>query len=70
MGYIADWFHLHGFISDSVSRNTSGVEKAFYFELRKCTSTISPHVKLLGHEFEEYAWYGLSDTVYLNYVLT
>ena len=30
-------FHLHGFISDFVSRNTFGIEKAFCFELRNCT---------------------------------
>ena len=34
---IADYYHLNGFVSDSVSRNTFGIEKAYYFELRKCT---------------------------------
>ena len=37
MGYIVDQFRLHGFISDSVSRNTFGIEKAYCFELRNCT---------------------------------
>ena len=37
MGYIVDLYHLNGFISDSVSINTFGIEKAYYFELRKCT---------------------------------
>ena len=42
MGYIADYYHLNGFVSDSVSRNTFGIEKAYYFALRKCT--LSPDV--------------------------
>ena len=37
MGYIPDYYHLNGFVSDSVSRNTFGIEKAYYYELRKCT---------------------------------
>ena len=37
MGYIPDYYHSYGFVSDSVSRNTFGIEKAYYFELRKCT---------------------------------
>ena len=36
MGYITDYYHLNGFVSDSISRNTFGIEKA-YFELRKYT---------------------------------
>ena len=26
MGYITNWFHLHGFLSTFVSRNTFGIE--------------------------------------------
>ena len=37
MGYNVDWFCLHGFISDGVSRNIFGIEKAYYFELSNCT---------------------------------
>ena len=39
MGYITNWFHLHGFLSTSVSRNTFGIEKAYCYELRNCTSS-------------------------------
>ena len=39
MGYNVDWFRLHDFISDSVSRNIFGIEKAYCFELRYCTSS-------------------------------
>ena len=38
MGYTIDSYRFYGFRSDSRLRNTFGIEKAYYFELRECTS--------------------------------
>jgi hypothetical protein len=70
MGCNVDYFRFYGFISDSGLRNTFGIEKAYCFELIRTTLDllIWHHMKLLGHKFEGYAKYGLSDI--MKYVIS